>query len=281
MTRRLAPVADGAVDLIETGTGTGADTIILVHGTASSPRAMGKLAVLLAAPGWQVLAPAMIGYGASLMAGDDGVVARNARLLLGLRASLGKCRVAVIGHSMGGLAVLRALRVGMPADAVALYEPVAFGVLDQTDPTQRAARAWDAAVVADMAARIANGESAQGVRGFIEAWNGQAWTDIPAPVRAALVASAQALLADVTAITAETTDAAGYATITAPCLVIHGTSSPAVAPMVCDALVRVMPAATIARIAGVGHMAPVQQPALVADAVLHFLGSLALGKAEC
>ena len=113
MIRRQVALGDGSVDLIETGTGD--DTIILVHGTASSPRAMGKLAALLAEAGWRVLAPAMIGYGASVMAGDDGVVARNARLLIGLRASLGHGRVVVIGHSMGGLVVLRALRAGLAA----------------------------------------------------------------------------------------------------------------------------------------------------------------------
>ena len=279
MTRRLVPIADGAVDLIETGAGE--HTIILVHGTASSPRAMGKLAALLAGAGWRVLTPVMIGYGASMMAGNDGVIARNARLLLGLRASVGKARVVIVGHSMGGLVVLQALRMGMAADAVALYEPVAFGVLDQSDPTQRAARAWDAAVVADMSARIARGDTEAGVGIFIEAWNGQAWADMPPPVRAALVAIGQVLVDDVTAISAEVAGAASYAAIAAPTLLIFGDRSPDVAPMVCQGLAGAIPGATIARLANAGHMAPVQQPDLVAAAVLRFLGGLAVGKSEC
>ena len=257
------------IDLTETGTGD--DVIILVHGTASSPRAMGRLATRLADAGWRVITPAMIGYGASVMDGDDGVVARNARLLAGLRASLRGGRVVVIGHSMGGLVVLRALRAGMPADAVVLYEPVAFGVLDPIDPAQRAARAWDAAVVADMAARIEDGNSEAGVRAFIEAWNGQAWDDMPAPVRAALVASAPVLLDDVISISADTTDADGYRALSAPTLILSGTASPATARMVCDVLDAAMPNARHVTITGAGHMAPVQHPALVAEAVLGFL----------
>jgi len=277
MIRRQVTLGDGSVDLIETGTGD--DTIILVHGTASSPRAMGKLAALLAAAGWRVLAPAMIGYGASVMDGDDGVVARNARLLIGLRANLGQGRVAVIGHSMGGLVVLRALRSGMEADAVALYEPVAFAVLDRTDAAQRVAHAWDADVVARMAAQITAGDHEAGVRIFIEAWNGQAWTDLPANARAGLVASAAVLLADVTAIDADGAAADDYTTIATPVLVMCGTKSPAVARMVCDVLTGAMPKAAIANIATAGHMAPVQQPDLVAGAVRHFLAGLAAATA--
>lgn len=269
MTRRLVPIADGAVDLIETGAGD--RTIILVHGTASSPRAMGRLAGLLPPGGFRVMAPAMIGYGDSVMAGDDGAVARNARLLLGLRASL-RGEVTAIGHSMGGLVVLRALRAGLIVDRVALYEPVAFGVLDRSDPIQRAARAWDAGVVADMTAAITDGDAEAGVRGFIEAWNGQDWADMPAPVRAALVASAQVLLADVTAISADQTDAVGYRGIMVESLIMSGTASPPTARMVCDVLAAALPQGRHLTIAGVGHMAPVQHPDLVAATVLEFLG---------
>ena len=263
-------LSGGIADLIETGSGN--DTIILVHGTASSPRAMGKLAAALAGAGWRVLAPAMIGYGASVMAGDGGVVARNARLLRGLRASLGYGQVVVIGHSMGGLVVLLALRAGMEADAVVLYEPVAFGVLDPADPAQHAARAWDANVVAEMAARIADGDTEAGVRHFIEAWNGQAWTDMPAPVRAALVASGPVLLTDVVSISADTTGADAYRALATPILILSGTASPPTARMVCDVLAAAMPRADHVTLDNVGHMAPVQQPGPVAEAVLAFLG---------
>jgi pimeloyl-ACP methyl ester carboxylesterase len=268
MMRRLLPIADGAVDLIETGGGD--RTIILVHGTASSPRAMGKLAGLLAVDGFRVLAPAMIGYGDSVMNGDDGVVARNARLLSGLRATLGG-EVAVIGHSMGGLVVLRALRAGLSVGGVALYEPVAFGVLDPSDPAQRAARAWDAGVVADMTASITAGDHAAGVRGFIEAWNGQAWTDIPAPVRAALVANAAVLLADVTAIAADLADATVYRGINVKSLIMSGAASPPTARMVCNLLAAALARGVQVTLDAVGHMAPVQHPDVVAVAVLEFL----------
>ena len=170
---------------------------------------------------------------------------------------------------------------GWGARGVALHGPVAFGALDQTDPAQRDARAWDAAVVADMAARIAAGDSAAGVRIFIEAWNGQAWTDLPANARAGLVASAAVLLAAVTAIGADAAAADDYTTIAVPVLLMCGTKSPAVARMVCDVLTGAMPKAAIASVATAGHMAPVQQPDLVAGAGRRFLAGLAGAKTEC
>ena len=125
-----------------------------------------------------------------------------------------------------------------------------------------------------MAAQITAGDHEAGVRIFIEAWNGQAWTDLQANARAGLVASAAVLLADVTAIGADDAAADAYTTIAAPVLLISGTKSPVVAQMVCTVLAGAMPHATIASIATAGHMEPVQQPDVVAGAVRHFLAGL-------
>ena len=275
--RRQIALPNGVVDVVETGSGD--DVIILVHGAASSPHALGRLAGRLAADGWRVLVPALDGYGTTRMHGPGDPVARNTAMLLGVRAGITARRVAVIGHSMGGLVALAALRAGMAAAAAMVWEPVAFGALDVTDPAQRDARDWDRAVVASMAAHMAYGDAEAGVAAFIEAWNDQAWADIPPAVRAGLVAIGPRLAADVVAVSRDVTPAASYAAITIPILVLCGSRSPPAAQMICQRLAAVLPAATLVALEGLGHMAPVMQPGAVHACMQQYLAVLGAAQA--
>lgn len=261
-------LADGVVEVVETGSGENA--IILVHGAASSPQAMGRLAARLAGDGWRVLAPALDGYGGTALLGGGNALARNARMLTEFRARLQARRVLLVGHSMGGLVALTALRDGFAADAVVLCEPVAFGALDAQDPAQLQAHEWDRAMAAGMAEHMAHGHDEDAVAGFITAWSGQAWADMPAAVRAGLVTSARRLAMDVAAVSLDMTPAEAYAAIAMPVLLLCGETSPHAAGLICARLAAAMPRARMCSIAGAGHMAPVAQPGLVAPLIQAF-----------
>ncbi len=265
--RHLA-LAEGVVEVVETG--SGADAVVLVHGAASSPQAMGRLATRLATPGWRVVAPALDGYGGTVMQGGGDTLTRNARMLAGLCATLAARRVLLVGHSMGGLVALTALRHGLAVDAAVLCEPVAFGALDAQDPEQRAARDWDRAMAAGMAEHMAHGHVEDAVAGFIGAWSGQVWADMPAAVRAGLVAMGRRLAMDVGTVSLDMTPADAYAGITAPVLLLCGDASPPAARLICARLAGALPRARVAAVAAAGHMAPVAQPGLIAPLIQAF-----------
>ena len=67
---------------------------------------------------------------------------------------------------------------------------------------------------------------------------------------------------------ADTTGAAGFATIDAPALVMGGTASPIAEQRVVQRLGEALPHGTWRRFEGVGHMAPITHHAMIDAAII-------------
>jgi pimeloyl-ACP methyl ester carboxylesterase len=260
--------------------GSGPDQAILLHAAASGPRALFKLASALGQAGWSTAAPALQGYGGTLLrdAGPDDPFAAHVRIARWAFDELGKDagpgRRVLIGHSMGGLVALLAALDGVAADALVLYEPIVLGCLDPNSPEDIAARAWDGACIQTLHERVAAGNPEAGVAAFVEAYNEVAWSQLPAALRASLVAKASNLVAETIATQDLRLDTAMLAALRMPVLILQGSQSPEVTHRMTAGLARAMPHAVMKIVEGAGHMGPVMSHAPVAAEIKSFLDGL-------
>lgn len=249
----------------ERGAGT---PVVLLHSGGMSSRQWRSLAERLA-PTHRVLAPDFLGSGKNPPWPDevpfhfDLDVAAVARVLDGLDQP-----AHLVGHSYGGLVALTvARRHGVRVRSLAVYDPVAFGVL--RDPP-------DAEGLADLARAEAQpvftdesrGGGEEWMEAFVDYWNGPgAWRSLPATSREQFVRVGRKVFREVMSLMADRTGAAAYAGVTAPALVLGGERSPAAARRVTEVLAATLPGARREVIAGAGHMGPLTHGAAV-DALI-------------
>lgn len=251
--------------------GSGPDVAVLLHAAGSAPKALEKLGTMLAPHLGRIAIPSFRRNGRSLI--GDGPDAMHgpvevARALL--EAPAGARRV-LVGHSMGGLMSLMAAQAGAAVDALVLYEPIVLSLLDLADEEDRAAHAFDAAVITDMRAALARGDTEAGVARFIEAYGEYPWGRLPPRVREDLIARGPQLLGEALATNGTRLDPVQVAAIDVPVLVMHGTRSPMVAVRMAQRLGKLMPHAHVQAIEGAGHLGPVSAPDAVAAAIAAFL----------
>jgi len=178
--------------------------------------------------------------------------------------------VHLVGHSYGGfLALQLALRRPERVQSIAVFEPVAFGILDvAADADARIGlalvkRTWDP---------DASGADEAWLRGFVDWWNGAgAWDRLGEETRRAFRTMGWKVFQEVMSLVADDTDRATYATITAPALILGGTASPLAERRVVEHLGAALPHATAQFLAGVGHMAPISHAAMVNEAIVAHL----------
>lgn len=231
-------------------------TALLIHSGGFTSRQWRKLGDALA-PRWSILAPDLIGYGAEPRWPDGKPFhfVADVDRLEAMVAAIPDDELALVGHSYGGfLALQLALRRGVRS--IAVYEPVAFGILDDGggdafatyDPAR--AEAW--------------------LAGFVEWWNGLgAWAALAESTRQAFRDVGYKLSEEVRSLAADRTGAR-YAQVTAPTLVLGGTTSPLAEQRVLDALAATLPRVRLVRFPDVGHMAPITHAAQVnAEIVAH------------
>jgi len=240
---------------------------LLIHSGGFTSRQWRKLGERLA-PSYRVLAPDLLGYG------ESGPWPENAPFhfrqdldfLEGLLSGDDE-PVHLVGHSYGGfLALQLALRRPGIARTIAVYEPVAFGILDEVaDADVRGAlelvkREWEP---------DASGADQVWLRGFIDWWNGEgAWERLGEETRAAFRAMGWKVFQEVISLAADRTDRATYATITAPTLVLGGAQSPLTEQRVVEKLGAALPHATARILPGLGHMGPISHATLVNEAIV-------------
>jgi pimeloyl-ACP methyl ester carboxylesterase len=245
-------------------------TVLLLHSGGMSGRQWRRLAEALA-PTHRTVAPDFLGSGDNPPWADPD----NFDFRLDVEAVaplVADAPFHVVGHSYGGLVALT-LAAAEPSRvlSVAVYDPVAFGVL--FDPP-------DAEGIADLDKAKRNPvftDDAQGgteawLRSFVEYWNGSgAWDALPAPTRAAFARVGRKVYLEVRSLTADRTPARAYAAITAPTLLLHGEASPPAARRVVACLCAAMPNVTVTSIAGAGHMGPITHAGAVNGAIVEHL----------
>jgi pimeloyl-ACP methyl ester carboxylesterase len=239
----------------------------LIHSGGFTSRQWRKLGELLA-PHHRVLAPDLLGYGPRRWPAGKPFHFREDVAML---AELLDEPAHVVGHSYGGLLALQ-LALARP-DAVrriAVYEPVAFGLLDEPE---------------DAAAREAIGQlrdyrpDEAGVdeawlESFVDWWQGAgAWRALGEATRRAFRDVGWKLSQEVASLSVDRTDRARYATITAPALILGGERTQPAELHVVRKLARTLPHATLQLFPDLGHMGPITHASAVNAAIVAFLAS--------
>ena len=253
------PTASGPLEVLEWGDGP--TLVLLLHAAAAGPGSLSGLAKALTRPGRRIVAPALHGYGGTLVDGADDPMAAHVAVVRTVLEHYPTERRVVIGHSMGGLVALLA---APPVDAMVVYEPIVLGLLRDDDPADVAARDWDRAIVAELERHIAAGAPEAGVRVFVEAWNEVSWDALPASVRARLIAAASAMARE---IRAGSSRPLALERIEAPLLILQGSASPAITARMTARLHGAVPGSRRVVLDGCGHMGPVQASVAVAAAI--------------
>ena len=253
-------IEDATIAYTDAGRG---DTVLLVHGSASSRRMWQPLVERLAAR-YRVVAPDLIGYGEStpwrpdLQATDFDVVATFVREL--------GCPLHVVGHSYGGaLALGAALAGGSRVTSLSLVEPAAFQVLDRS--ADRAALAEIEAVASRHLELVAEGNLAACAAHFMGYWIGdRSWAAMSPDTRARLTATMPKIAAEFRLLFRDR-DRDDLRPARVPTLLVRGTATTLAAHAVTERLAATMPNAELVEIADAGHMLTVTHAGRVNEAI--------------
>lgn len=237
--------------------------VLLLHSGGLTSRQWRKLGELLA-PTRRVIAPDLLGYGAQRWPPGKPFHFRDDLAVL---AGMLDEPTDLVGHSYGGLLALQ-LALIQPAAvrSIAVYEPVAFGILDQPDDAE-------AHAALDELPGYRPDAPEDWLEGFIDWWQGPgAWRALPAATRQSFVDVSDKLSQEVASLTADRTGRASYATIAAPTLVLAGERTNPAELRVVRRLAEVLPRATLQLFPDLGHMGPITHAAEVNAAIAAFLG---------
>ena len=243
---------------------------LLLHSGGFTSRQWRKLGETLATD-FTVLAPDLLGYGESAP-WPDGVPFHFRQDLDFVESLLGggDDRLHLAGHSYGGFLALQvALRRPERVQTIAVYDPVAFGILDPEED----ADAWtQLQLVKQTWEPDASGVDEQWLRAFIDWWNGSgAWDRLGEETRGAFRRMGWKVFQEVITLAADRTSRATYATITAPTLILGGAASPLAERRVVEKLGAALPHASARLLPGVGHMGPISHAPIVNEAIAaHF-----------
>ena len=246
--------------------------VLCLHANASSSSQWRALMDLLA-PRHRVLAPDLLGAGRSARWPQVAGARLHHELdaLSDVLDGLGD-RFHLVGHSYGGAVAMRiALTWPDRVASLLLYEPTMFPLLGQPHPGQPGAIGISA-VAAAAIAEVERGNLQAAAAGFIDYWMGAgAWAAMPEARRGPLAESMRPIRQWTDAIFAEPWSLADLAGLALPVLLLGGALSPASASDLLPILARLLPNATLQRLEGVGHMAPVTHPHRVDPLIVQWL----------
>ncbi|MBT5263269.1 MAG: alpha/beta hydrolase [Rhodospirillaceae bacterium] len=254
----------------EDGTG---ETLILVHGSAGSGSQWRDLRNHL--PGsYRVLTPDLYGYGLSDSWSDGGrlrLTDEAAPIAQLIEQADGP--VHLVGHSYGGAVALRlAHECPDKIQSLTVIEPVAFQLLAQGGPRERALHQEIMEVAKALSRATLVGDYQDGMRTFIDYWNGAgAWARLHDHIRRDLCRRASKVILDFAATFSERTTREDLARIQIPTLVLRGTRTPGPARQVADMVATTIPGAEMQIIDGAGHMSPLSHSRQIAAAISEHL----------
>lgn len=244
--------------------------VVFLHSSGMSSRQWRHYARVLGDRGWRALAPDLIGCGRSEPWRGSGPFHYLADLRMAdelIRRLERPC--VLVGHSYGAfLALQLASALGARVERLAIWEPVAWGVLYEHEGGEAFHREQVERGFFD----DDRGGSEGWMQAFVEWWSGPgAWEAIGERGRAQMMRSARKTFEEVRSIGEDQTSATHYATIASQTLLMNGTESPAPAREVCDRLAEVIPEVERLELEA-GHLAPMNAIPKVAPALFDWLG---------
>jgi len=232
------------------------EVTVLLHSSGMSGDQWRRTAEPLVRGGARAIVPDLLGSGRSAPwpEGKPFRFSHDVEVVGSLLEQIGR-PVDLVGHSYGGLIALHAAAAA-PARvrSLALYDPVAFGVLepgrdpDAAGDLARLTFHWGASA-AEHEAWLAS---------FVDYWGGGvgSWGRLREAARAEMVRVGWVVHEGARTLVADRTPADAYRSLTMPTVLMTGEGSPAAARGVVARLGEALPGARIERFAGAGHMGP-------------------------
>ena len=225
------------------------------------------------APTFCVLAPDSYGSGKSPDWHSDRVISlKDEVAFLQPVLTAAGSPLSLVGHSYGAaVALMAALANPGRVRAMALFEPTLFALVDaQTAPPNGADGIKHA--VAAAAESLEHGDTDAAARHFIDFWMGDGnWESTPVQRKPAIADSVVNVRRWAHALVTEPTPAAAFAALDFPILYMLGEASPRSAHAVAEILIPKLPRVRVVQFAGLGHMAPVTDPAVINAEIGQFL----------
>jgi pimeloyl-ACP methyl ester carboxylesterase len=182
---------------------------------------------------------------------------------------------ALVGHSYGAaVALIAALANPGRIQALALYEPTLFSLVDAQGPPPNGVDGIRNAVFAAGAALDA--AYRDGAAGhFIDFWMGSgSWSATPYQRKPAIADSVANVRRWSHALFTEPTPVDAFAALNIPILYMLGSSSPESAHAVARVLLPALRGARVVEFPGLGHMAPVTHPEVINAEIARFLSEV-------
>ncbi|MCW5658521.1 MAG: alpha/beta fold hydrolase [Burkholderiaceae bacterium] len=245
----------------------GVERLLCLHSSAGSGRQWEPIAHALRQR-FEVMAPELLGYGGSARWSVGAPVSLDAEAQA-LAPLLQRGGAHLFGHSYGGAVALQmALRWPERIRSLTLYEPVRFALLRQ--PATREAAEAIVGVGRRIGMDVLSLRAAAAAQRFVDYWSGDgAWARLDARRQQALAARMPKVHAEFEALFADRVPPPAYAALTMPVQLLGGSRSPLPARQTLQTLAALLPQASCTVLQGLGHMAPVDAPASVLDALEH------------
>ncbi len=227
---------------------------LLLHSSGISGRQWGRLTAELEKRAARAIAPDLTGHGRAPAwpHGEPFSFRTDVEETVRLLERTGPAHV--VGHSYGGLVALHVARAAPSSvRSLALFDPVAFGVLDPVrDADARAALPRELAWSDDDDGRE------RWLETFVDFWGGAgAWRALREEARAEFRRVAWIVREGVRSLMEDTTPLDAWRAFPFPVLLLTAERSPLPARRVVERLAEANPGARVETIPGAGHLAPV------------------------
>ncbi len=245
--------------------------VVFLHSSLSSSRQWSNLAVNLSEH-FTCINIDLLGYGkADKIVDPKGFTFDNEvrRILNIVDESFLDQPFHLVGHSCGGAIALKmAVELPMRILSLALFEPVAFHLLEDNAQRKQQFR--------NFAEQIAVLEKESATRTFVDYWNGSGFFDnMPPRLQLQMIADIDKVNMDFQGIAAETYTLDDVKSIQQPCLYLSGKNTKQVSQDLSKQVICSLANVSTFQL-DCGHMGPVSHPELVEPVVAKFLHSLLL-----